>query len=140
MASKRKEFKKLHFHNFAITIRVLSLEERYVTSFELTWNASSQGCFLAIISPFRGVLGFIWTNLNSLHPRILCAEFGSNWPNSAWAQWCLRRWNCGKFTTAITPYIRDSVTMDKFFIKKLTSIYGLSKHQRIAQEPLNRAS
>ena len=24
---------------------------------------------------------FIWTNLNPLHPRILCAKFGWNWPS-----------------------------------------------------------
>ena len=24
---------------------------------------------------------FIWTNLNSLHPKMLCAKFGWNWPS-----------------------------------------------------------
>ena len=24
---------------------------------------------------------FIWTNLNPLHPRMLCAKFGWNWPS-----------------------------------------------------------
>ena len=32
-----------------------------------------------IISPLKRVGPFIWTNLNSLHPRMLCAKFGRNW-------------------------------------------------------------
>ena len=27
---------------------------------------------------------FIWTNLNPLHPRMLCAKFGWNWPSGFW--------------------------------------------------------
>ena len=26
---------------------------------------------------------FIWTNLNPLHPRMLCAKFGWNWPSGS---------------------------------------------------------
>ena len=26
---------------------------------------------------------FTWTNLNPLHPRILCAKFGWNWPGGS---------------------------------------------------------
>ena len=35
-------------------------------------------CYFVIISPWKRP--FIWTNLNSLHPRLLCAKFGWNWP------------------------------------------------------------
>ena len=40
--------------------------------------------FINVFSHFRNYLPlnwpFIWTNLNSLHPRILCAKFCWNWP------------------------------------------------------------
>ena len=29
-------------------------------------------------------LFFIWTYLNPLHPRMLCAKFGWNWPSVSW--------------------------------------------------------
>ena len=35
--------------------------------------------YFAIISPWRRAWLFIWTNLNPLHPRMLCAKFGWNW-------------------------------------------------------------
>ena len=37
-------------------------------------------CYFVIISPWKRVGPFIWTKLNPLHPRILCAKFGWNWP------------------------------------------------------------
>ena len=27
---------------------------------------------------------FVWTNLNPLRPRMLCAKFGWNWPSGSW--------------------------------------------------------
>ena len=40
--------------------------------------------FLNLInSPRKWVGSFIWTNLNPLHPRMLCAKFGSNWPSDS---------------------------------------------------------
>ena len=38
-------------------------------------------CFLysIIIPPWKRAGPFIWTNLNPLHPRMLCAKFGWNW-------------------------------------------------------------
>jgi hypothetical protein len=33
-----------------------------------------------IISPLKWTWPFIWTNLNSLHPRIICTKFDSIWP------------------------------------------------------------
>ena len=38
---------------------------------------------LRIISPWKKAGPFIWTNLNPLHPRMLCAKFGSNWPSGS---------------------------------------------------------
>ena len=36
--------------------------------------------YFVIISPWIGAAPFIWTNLNTLHPRMHCAKFGWNWP------------------------------------------------------------
>ena len=36
-----------------------------------------------IISPWKRTEPFIWTNLNPLHPRMLCAKFGWNWTSGS---------------------------------------------------------
>ena len=36
--------------------------------------------------PWKKALPFIWTNLNLLRPRILCAKFGKNWPGGSWEE------------------------------------------------------
>ena len=43
--------------------------------FPVTMN----GLCSVIISPWKRAGPFIWTNLNPLHPRMLCAKFGWNW-------------------------------------------------------------
>ena len=55
------------------------------------WNLSSDSgffflfcqCILTIL--YLTPLGkpFVWTNLNFLHPRMLCAKFGWNWPSGS---------------------------------------------------------
>ena len=35
--------------------------------------------YFLIISPWKRAGPFIWTNLNPLQPRMLCAKFGWNW-------------------------------------------------------------
>ena len=40
-------------------------------------------CYFVIIPPWKRAGPFIWTNLNPLHPRMLCAKFGWNWPSSS---------------------------------------------------------
>ena len=37
-----------------------------------------------IISPKKSVWPFIWTNLNPLHPRMLCTKLGWNLPCGSW--------------------------------------------------------
>ena len=39
--------------------------------------------YFVIISPWIRAVPFIWTNLNLLHPRMLCAKFGWNWPSGS---------------------------------------------------------
>ena len=63
--------------------------------------------YFVIISPRKRVGPFIWTKLNPLHPRILCAKFGWNctgwnltfqsterWLNGGWmaTEWWRERW------------------------------------------------
>ena len=36
--------------------------------------------YFVIISPWKRSGPFIWTKLNPLYPRMLCAKFGWNWP------------------------------------------------------------
>ena len=47
-----------------------------------------------IISPCKRAGPFIWTNLNPLQPRMLCAKFGWKWTNDM-EFW---RWKWKKFT------------------------------------------
>ena len=50
-------------------------------------NSSNQQTNLckAMIIPQRLIRGkfFVWTNFNPLHPRMLCAKFGWNWPSGS---------------------------------------------------------
>ena len=39
--------------------------------------------YFVIISPWKRAGPFIWINLNPLHPRMLCAKFGWNWPSGS---------------------------------------------------------
>ena len=39
--------------------------------------------YFVIISPCKRAGPFIWTNLNPLYPRMLCAKFGWNWPSGS---------------------------------------------------------
>ena len=41
-------------------------------------------CYFVHISPWKKAWPFMWINLKLLHPRILCANFGQNWPNGSW--------------------------------------------------------
>ena len=39
------------------------------------------------LSPlWRGAWSFIWTNLNPLHPRMICTKFGWIWPIGSWEE------------------------------------------------------
>ena len=42
--------------------------------------------YFPIISPFERAWPFILTNLNPLHPGILYAKFGWNWPSGSWEE------------------------------------------------------
>ena len=58
-------------------------------SFEQTWIPFAQRCFVQNLVEIGPVVLnkifniFIWTNLNFLHLRMLCAMFGWNWPSGS---------------------------------------------------------
>ena len=38
------------------------------------------------ISPCKRMWSFIWTNMNPLHPKMLCKKLGWNWPSGSWEE------------------------------------------------------
>ena len=106
-----------NFINVFSLFRNVYLGKRWGPLFEQSWIPFTQGCFVpslveigsvilekkiflilslyfhyfVIISPWKRAGPFIWTNLNPLHPRMLCAMFDWNW----------RGWKCEKFTTTM---------------------------------------
>ena len=55
--------------------------------------------YFVFISPQKKEKSFIWTNLNSLHSRMICAKFGWNWPSGSG----------GEDTLNLSMYIRNFV-------------------------------
>ena len=47
------------------------------------WMSSMYFRYFVSISPWKRVEPFIWTNLYPLHQRMICAEFGWNWPSGS---------------------------------------------------------
>ena len=60
-----------------VEIGLLVLEKK------IFWILSMYFHYFLIISPWKKAGPFIWTNLNPLHPRMLCAKFGWNWPSGS---------------------------------------------------------
>ena len=46
--------------------------------------SSMNFCYFLIISPWKRIGPFIWTKLNPLHPKLLCAKFGWNMGEWFW--------------------------------------------------------
>ena len=46
-------------------------------------NSSMYFRNFAIISLWKRAESFIWTNLNFLHPKMICAKFGWSWPSGS---------------------------------------------------------
>ena len=40
-------------------------------------------CYFPIIPPWKRAGPYIWTNLNTLYPRMHCAKFGWDWPSGS---------------------------------------------------------
>ena len=68
----------------------------YCAKFDWNWSSGSGEIFFlissmffryfVIISPWKRTGPFIWTNMNSLYPRMVCAKFGWNWPRGSWEE------------------------------------------------------
>ena len=61
---------------------------------------------------------FIWTNLNSLHQRMLCAKFGWNWPSGSGEVW--------GFFVNVSSLFRNYLPLEKggpFFWTKLNPLH-----------------
>ena len=62
--------------------------------------------YFVIISPCKRAVPFIWTNLNPLHPRMLCAKFGWNWPSGSGEEDFLISSMYFRFFVIISPWKR----------------------------------
>ena len=79
--------------------------------------------YFIIISPWERAGPIIWRNLNPLHPKMLCAKFGWNWPSGSREEdenvkslWQQRR-----------------RTTDKFWSEKLTWAFGSGELKNLSQ-------
>ena len=75
-----------------------------------------------IISTWQRVGSFIWTNLNPLHPRMLCAKFGWNWPSGSGEE--------DENVKSLRQRRRRRRTTDKFWSEKLTWAFGSGELKR----------
>ena len=107
IAHLRKQFNSINIYMIIIMLLerrkklLFTSWELYGSSFEQTWIPFTQECFVPngsgedfkissmyycyfiIISPWKRVGSFVWTNLNSLNPRMHCVKFGWNWPSGS---------------------------------------------------------
>ena len=73
IAHLRKQFKSINTYDYIITL-IKRTKERFLNFSSMYFH------YFIIISPWKRAGPFIWTNLNPLHPRMLWAKFGWNWP------------------------------------------------------------
>ena len=73
--------------------------------------------YFVIIFPWKRVGPFIWTNLNSLHPRKLCVKVGWNWPHGSGEK---HFWNFANVCSllhcykCISPWVGGALHLNKF--------------------------
>ena len=87
-------------------------------------NSSVYFHSFVIISPWKRTCSFIWTILNPLYPRMLCAMFGWTWPSSS-----------GEVKENVKSLRkqrrqRRRRTTDKLWSQKLTWAYGSGELKR----------
>ena len=75
--------------------------------------------YFVIISPWKRARPFIWTNLNPLYPRKLCAKFGWNWPSGSGEE--------DENVKSLRHRRQRRRTTDKFWSEKLTWAFGSGK-------------
>ena len=62
--------------------------------------------YFVIFPPWKRMGPFIWRNLNSHHPRMLCAKFGWNWPSGSGEKYFLISSMYFRFFLIISPWKR----------------------------------
>ena len=93
------------------------------------FNIVNRFLYFLIISSWKRAEPFIWTNLNPFHPRMLCANFGWNWPSGSGEEdenvkslrQRQRQRKC---------LWRQRLTTDKFWSEKLTWAFGSGELKR----------
>ena len=71
-------------HNICSIIdRVHDVDIQHYLEVRFVHSRATHFVNVAIISPWKNEWPLIWTNLNSLYPRILCVMFGWNWPSGS---------------------------------------------------------
>ena len=82
-----------------------------------------------IISPWKGTGPFIWTNLNPLHPNMLCAKFGWNWLSGSEEEDenVKSLWQICQLTTTTTTTTTDN---GQVWSEKLTWAFGSGELKR----------
>ena len=80
--------------------------------------------FFVIISPWKRVGPFNWTNLNHLHPRLLFAKYGWKWPSGSGEEdenvkslW-QRQWRQQRRQSQRSKRQKQQTT-DKFWLEKI---------------------
>ena len=111
IAHLRKQFKSINTYDYIITL----IKRRKKT----------------IINFMRIYFFFIWINLNPLHPRMLCAKFGWNWPSGSGEE----DENVKSLRQRRQQQRRQRQrrrTTDKFWSEKLTWAFGSGELKRSA--------
>ena len=93
---------------------------------EVVLIASMYFHYFVIISPWKRARPFIWTNLNPLHPRMLCAKFGWNWPSGSGEE----DENVKSLRRQRQRQQRQRRPTDKFWSEKLTWAFGSGELKR----------
>ena len=73
-------------------------------------------CIFVIIPLLKGAWSFIWTNLNPLHPRMICTKFDWIWPSGSGEE--------DENVKSLQRRQRRRQTTDKFWSEKLTWAFG----------------
>ena len=77
---------------------------------------------ISLLSPVRKAGPLVWTNLNSLYPRMLCAKYCWNWPSgSGEEEENVKSWRQQRLWRQRRQRRR---TTDKFWSEKITWAFG----------------
>ena len=78
--------------------------------------------YFVIISLWKRAGPFIWTNLNPLHPRMLCAKFVWNWASVSGEEDFLISSMCFRYFVIISPWKKAVPFSQGWFVPSLVDI------------------